>query len=30
MMEDFGMRRERLPFVGRAPKARQEIWERPV
>lgn len=28
MMEDFGMRRERLPFVKRAPKARQEIWDK--
>ena len=27
MMEDFGMRRERLPMAGRAPTARQSIWE---
>ncbi len=26
MMEDFGMRRKKLPMVARAPKARQEIW----
>ena len=28
MMEDYGMRRKKLPLAGRAPKARQEIWER--
>jgi carbon-monoxide dehydrogenase catalytic subunit len=28
MMEDYGMRREKLPFAGRAPKARQGIWEK--
>jgi carbon-monoxide dehydrogenase catalytic subunit len=28
MMEDYGMRREKLPLAGRAPKARQEIWEK--
>ena len=28
MMEDFGMRREKLPLAGRAPKSRQEIWEK--
>jgi len=27
MMEDYGMRRDKLPLAGRAPKARQEIWE---
>lgn len=27
MMEDYGMRREKLPFVLRAPQSRQEIWE---
>lgn len=26
MMEDFGMRREKLPLAARAPEARQEIW----
>jgi carbon-monoxide dehydrogenase catalytic subunit len=26
MMEDYGMRRERLPLGKRAPQARQEIW----
>jgi carbon-monoxide dehydrogenase catalytic subunit len=28
MMEDYGMRRSKLPLAGRAPKARQEIWEK--
>lgn len=28
MMEDFGMRREKLPLANRAPKVRQEIWEK--
>ena len=28
MMEDYGMRREKLPLAGRAPKVRQEIWEK--
>ena len=28
MMEDYGMRREKLPLAGRAPAARQEIWEK--
>jgi len=28
MMEDYGMRRKKLPMAARAPKARQEIWER--
>jgi carbon-monoxide dehydrogenase catalytic subunit len=28
MMEDYGMRRQKLPLAGRAPKARQEIWEK--
>jgi carbon-monoxide dehydrogenase catalytic subunit len=28
IMEDFGMRREHLPLAKRAPKARQEIWEK--
>ncbi|RME88377.1 MAG: anaerobic carbon-monoxide dehydrogenase catalytic subunit [Anaerolineae bacterium] len=28
MMEDFGMRREKLPMAARAPKARQELWEK--
>jgi carbon-monoxide dehydrogenase catalytic subunit len=28
MMEDFGMRREKLPLAARAPHARQEIWEK--
>jgi carbon-monoxide dehydrogenase catalytic subunit len=28
MMEDYGMRRERLPLGKRAPQARQEIWEK--
>lgn len=27
MMEDYGMRREKLPLAARAPKSRQEIWE---
>ncbi|NIM95643.1 MAG: anaerobic carbon-monoxide dehydrogenase catalytic subunit [Anaerolineales bacterium] len=27
MMEDFGMRREKLPLASRAPSSRQEIWE---
>jgi carbon-monoxide dehydrogenase catalytic subunit len=28
VMEDYGMRRERLPLAKRAPKLRQEIWEK--
>jgi carbon-monoxide dehydrogenase catalytic subunit len=28
MMEDYGMRREKLPLAGRAPAARQEIWDK--
>ncbi|MFZ5912493.1 MAG: anaerobic carbon-monoxide dehydrogenase catalytic subunit [Chloroflexota bacterium] len=28
IMEDYGMRREKLPLAGRAPKARQETWEK--
>jgi carbon-monoxide dehydrogenase catalytic subunit len=28
IMEDYGMRREKLPLTGRAPQARQEIWEK--
>ncbi len=28
MMEDFGMRREKLPLAARAPKPRQEVWEK--
>jgi carbon-monoxide dehydrogenase catalytic subunit len=28
MMEDYGMRRKKLPMAGRAPKARQEIWDK--
>jgi carbon-monoxide dehydrogenase catalytic subunit len=28
IMEDYGMRREKLPLAKRAPKARQEIWEK--
>lgn len=28
MMEDYGMRREKLPLAARAPQARQEIWEK--
>jgi carbon-monoxide dehydrogenase catalytic subunit len=28
MMEDFGMRRDKLPLAKRAPKVRQEIWEK--
>jgi carbon-monoxide dehydrogenase catalytic subunit len=28
MMEEFGMRKGRLQFVGRAPSARQALWER--
>jgi carbon-monoxide dehydrogenase catalytic subunit len=28
MMEDYGMRRERLPLAGRAPKVRQETWSK--
>ena len=28
MMEDYGMRRERLPLGKRAPQARQEIWNK--
>jgi carbon-monoxide dehydrogenase catalytic subunit len=26
IMEDYGMRREKLPLAGRAPEARQKIW----
>jgi carbon-monoxide dehydrogenase catalytic subunit len=28
MMEDYGMRRDRLPLGKRAPQVRQEIWEK--
>lgn len=28
MMEDYGMRRERLPLTQRAPQVRQEIWHK--
>jgi carbon-monoxide dehydrogenase catalytic subunit len=28
IMEDYGMRREKLPLAGRAPKIRQEAWEK--
>ncbi len=28
MMEDYGMHRERLPLAKRAPKVRQDIWEK--
>ena len=28
MMEDYGMRREKLPLAKRAPLVRQEIWEK--
>jgi carbon-monoxide dehydrogenase catalytic subunit len=28
MMEDYGMRREKLPLARRAPRSRQEIWEK--
>lgn len=28
IMEDFGMRRDKLPLAGRAPEARQAIWEK--
>ncbi len=28
MMEEFGMRKRRLQFVGRAPSRRQALWER--
>jgi carbon-monoxide dehydrogenase catalytic subunit len=28
MMEDYGIRRHRLPMAARAPKARQELWEK--
>jgi len=28
IMEDYGMRREKLPLAGRAPQARQEIWDK--
>lgn len=28
IMEDYGMRREQLPFALRAPQARQEIWRK--
>jgi carbon-monoxide dehydrogenase catalytic subunit len=27
IMEDYGMRREKLPLASRAPEARQQIWE---
>ncbi len=27
MMEDYGMRREKLPLAKRAPEVRQQIWE---
>ena len=27
MMEDYGMRREKLPMAARAPEARQKVWE---
>jgi carbon-monoxide dehydrogenase catalytic subunit len=28
MMEDYGIRRKKLPMAGRAPKSRQDIWEK--
>jgi carbon-monoxide dehydrogenase catalytic subunit len=28
IMEDYGMRREKLPLAARAPEARQEAWEK--
>ena len=28
MMEDYGTRRDKLPMAGRAPKVRQETWEK--
>jgi carbon-monoxide dehydrogenase catalytic subunit len=28
MMEDYGMRRKKLPMAARAPKSRQDIWEK--
>ncbi len=28
MMEDYGMRREKLPMGKRAPQARQDLWEK--
>jgi len=28
IMEDYGMRREKLPLAARAPKIRQETWEK--
>ncbi|MBN1453098.1 MAG: anaerobic carbon-monoxide dehydrogenase catalytic subunit [Anaerolineales bacterium] len=28
IMEDYGMRREKLPLAARAPKVRQEAWEK--
>lgn len=28
MMEDYGMGRDKLPLAARAPKVRQEIWEK--
>jgi len=28
IMEDYGMRREKLPLAARAPKVRQETWEK--
>jgi carbon-monoxide dehydrogenase catalytic subunit len=28
IMEDYGMRREKLPMVARAPKARQDLWDK--
>jgi carbon-monoxide dehydrogenase catalytic subunit len=27
MMEDYGMRREKLPLAARAPESRQQVWE---
>ncbi|MEW5870704.1 MAG: anaerobic carbon-monoxide dehydrogenase catalytic subunit [Chloroflexota bacterium] len=28
IMEDYGMRREKLPLASRAPQARQELWQK--
>lgn len=28
MMEDYGMRRDRLPLAKRAPQARQDLWDK--
>ncbi|MEJ2512265.1 MAG: anaerobic carbon-monoxide dehydrogenase catalytic subunit, partial [Anaerolineales bacterium] len=28
MMEDYGMRRDKLPMGGRAPQARQDLWDK--